>query len=89
MINIDITDEDFGTIVNCAVRYALGRRTYIVSTVSDFITPLFPYLSSKTLWNIQKDIKGAYSLGDDDIDKPVWIRMLYNVQAELDKRENI
>lgn len=86
---IDVGDEDFGMIINCAVRYALGRRTYVVAAVADYITPLFPYLSSRALWNIQKDIKGAYSLGDDNIDRPVWIGMLYNVQAELNKRENI
>lgn len=33
MAMIDPHDDDFGVICNCAVRYAVGRRTYMPSLV--------------------------------------------------------
>ena len=44
---IDLQDDFFGTILNCAVRYAIGRQTYMPGLVIDFITPLLPHLSEK------------------------------------------
>lgn len=40
MPKIDPSDHDFGLILNCAVRYAIGRQTYMPSAVIAFITPL-------------------------------------------------
>ena len=34
---INDEDNDFGNIMIMALRYALGRRTYVTSEVSDFI----------------------------------------------------
>lgn len=39
MAMIDPYNDDFGAICNCAVRYAVGRRTYMPDLVIDFITP--------------------------------------------------
>lgn len=36
MAMIDPHDDDFGAICNCAVRYAVGRRTYMPDLVLDF-----------------------------------------------------
>ena len=47
---IDLSDDNFGAVLNCAVRYAIGRRTYMPGLVIDYITPLLPYLNNKTLW---------------------------------------
>lgn len=47
---IDLSNDDFGAVLNCAVRYTLGRRTYMPGLVIDYIRPLLPFLSSKTLW---------------------------------------
>ena len=30
-------DRDFGTVCGCAVRYSLGRQTYMPSLVQQFI----------------------------------------------------
>lgn len=83
---IDATDEDFGAILTCAVRYALGRRTYIVSLVVDFIKPLLPELSKKTLTVMERDIETAGNYGDESVDKPVWMDLLTRVKSELKKR---
>ena len=57
MAMIDPYDDDFGAICNCAVRYALGRRTYMPGLVMDFIKPHLSELSDKTLWCFQRDLQ--------------------------------
>lgn len=37
---LDPSDDRFGTILNCAVRYACGRHTDMPSLVIGYITPL-------------------------------------------------
>lgn len=85
----DVSDDFFGTILNCAVRYAIGRQSYMPSLVVDFITPLLPRLSSKTLWCFDQDIteqkyNGGY--GDPMCDEPLWMRFHEAVRAERTKR---
>ena len=66
-------NKNFETILLCAVRYAIGRQTYMPSMVIDYITPLLPYLSDNILrltanQIIEHDIyKG--SLGDEMIER--------------------
>ena len=86
---IDLRDDDFGTILNCAVRYAIGRQTYMPRLVIDFITPLIPYLTGRTLWCFDQDVTNARyegGYGDQNIDEPGWLRFLENVRAERVKR---
>lgn len=86
---IDLTDDDFGTVLNCAVRYACGRQTYMPRLVIDFIKPLIPYLSNKTLWCFDQDITEAKywgGYGDPDIDEPEWLQFHELVRKERTKR---
>lgn len=80
-------DDDFGLILNCAVRYSLGRQTYVPSSVCSFITPLISKLSDKTLWCMEKDIASAYSYGDEKIDKPVWMKFWSDIKDEINRRQ--
>ena len=76
-------------MLNCAVRYALGRETYMPSLVIGFITPLLPELSDKALWCFDQDITEAEyygGYGHPDIDKPGWMRFHAAVRAERTKR---
>lgn len=82
-------DEDFETILICAERYALGRRSYMPSLVIGYITPLLPRLSKKTLAVLAKDISGASYWGDETIDKPCWMKFLADVWAVLTERRII
>jgi len=87
--SIDVSDDFFGTILNCAVRYAIGRQSYMPRLVVDFITPLIPRLSGKTLWCFDKDItdqKYCGGYGDPKIDEPLWMRFHEAVRAERTKR---
>lgn len=85
---VDPKSDDFGTILNCAVRYAVGRRTYMPSIVIGYITPLLPQLSSKTLWCFDQDVTDAKYTGGygDPCDEKDWLRFLEAVRTERTKR---
>lgn len=79
-------DNTFGEIMNWAVRYALGRRTYAVGDTVHYVLPLVPKLSDLTLWVIERDIlerdKIEGGLGDA-CDERQWRRLLEKVSEEL------
>ena len=83
-------NKNFETILLCAVRYAIGRRTYIPSLVIDYITPLLPYLSEDVLKLIVNEIIERYTyegaLGDEKIDKPYWEQFLQRIRLEIGDR---
>ena len=85
-------DKNFETILLCAVRYAIGRKTYMPSLVIDYITPLLSHLSYNTLGLIANDITeyGKYygGLGDDKIDRPYWLNFKRKILAEMERRGN-
>lgn len=86
---IDLHDDDFGMMLNCAVRYACGRQTYMPFAVTQFIAPLLPFLSSKTLWCFDQDIAEARRFekcGDPNIDLKTWIAFHEAVKKERLKR---
>lgn len=82
-------DKNFETILLCAVRYAIGRETYMPSLVIDYITPLLPYLSDNCLKLIADEIiDHGYDggLGDDMIDRPYWLNFKRKILAEMERR---
>ena len=81
------SDQDFGCVLICAVRYAIGRQTYMPGLVIDFITPLLPLLPDRTLFVMERDVAGAPSYGHERIDKPLWIKFLMDVRCEIDRRK--
>lgn len=83
---IELSDEDFGAVLNCAIRYCIGRETYMPRLVIEFIRPLLPYVSNRTLSCFERDIIEADCYGDPVIDKPLWIRFLGEIQSEIKKR---
>ena len=80
-------DDMFGEMMNWAVRYALGRRTYAASDTVLYLIPLVPKLSDKTLWCIQQDILCATNYGDP-FDEIQWMRLLDKVEAEIKRRDD-
>ena len=82
-------NKTFESILLCAVRYAIGRRTYMPSLVIDYITPLLPYLSDNCLKLIADEIiDHSYDggLGDDMIDRPYWIEFKRRSLLEMERR---
>ena len=84
--SINLSDKDFGAVLNCALRYCIGRETYMPSLVIEFIRPLLSYVSNRTLACFERDIRDADCYGDPVIDKPLWIKFLGEIQSEIKKR---
>lgn len=90
MAMIDPHDDDFGAICNCAVRYAVGRRTYMPGLVIDFITSHLSELTDKTLWYFQQDLYQRLDEGfnfGDEFDFQNWMSFLEDVDKEIKKRK--
>ena len=88
---IDLQDETFGAVLNWAVRYCLGRMTYAPSMTIEFITPLLPHLSNRTIKVFDQDIEDQkrYGLGFGmDFDEEEWMRFWEAVKAERERRKN-
>ena len=89
-ISIDIKDEDFGAVLICAVRYCLGRQTYMPGLIIGYVTPLLPHISDNTLRCMETDLSkpdlyGGF--GHEKIDEPIWIKFRCNVQEEIQRRK--
>ena len=83
-------DDDFGgAVLNCAVRYALGRRSYMPGLVMDVIRPMLKNCSDKTLWCFDRDITewlegGEHGLADYGEE---WTKLREDVRAAKDNRK--
>lgn len=88
----DYADDDFGAVINCAVRYACGRRTYMPHIVAGYILPIVSKLNSRTLAVLDKDLDDIHKLsgfGDPTIDEPIWVKLHEEVKAELGRRNGV
>lgn len=74
---------DFEHILISALRYALGRRTYIVSITTQYIEREIPTLSEQCKAIMIEDIEHPF-MGDygDDFDKKGWMRLLRKLKGE-------
>lgn len=86
----NITQEDFGTLCICAIRYCHGRQTYMPDLVRGIIVPRLSELSDNDLQVMINDCdyQERFKLyGDERIDKPGWIRWKELMLAEKQRRE--
>lgn len=74
------TDEQ---ILICAVRYALGRRSYIVNVVTQYVTFKRKTLSKECIniiiRDIEEELKRYHDAGQilgDDCDERDWVELL-------------
>ena len=63
-MTIDISQEDFGTLCVCALRYCHGRRTYMPSLVQQIVMAHFKDLSDRDLKVIADDESFQSANGD-------------------------
>lgn len=80
-INFNGNNKDISMILLTAERYALGRRTYIVGWTCEVIRNNLHLLSQKDRQVMIKDIKVAYSYGDE-CDKKEWENLLKILESE-------
>lgn len=78
-------DDLFGEMMNWAVRYALGRRTYAVSDTCGYISPIISKLDDRTICCMQRDIKDQKDYGDA-CDCAAWMRLKEKLDLEIKSR---
>lgn len=88
MSDVILSQEDFGILVTCATRYAIGRQSYMPYLVTNIVRPLLDKLDDKTLGCLIRDIEGAPSLGDELIDEPMWQFLLEQAKREWERRKS-
>lgn len=78
-----MTTDTFGAVLNCAVRYCIGRETYMPGLVTDWIMANCQgKLNDKTLCVMARDIDTARTLGMD-CDVKTWMRFRDWIQKEI------
>ena len=87
MIDETIFDDDFGCIINSAVRYSLGRYTYMPSTVAEFVLKYLNYLDNKTISVMIYDIDEALKNEDLPLRK-IWVELKSKLEIEMHARNN-
>ena len=79
-------DDDFGCIINSAVRYALGRSSYMPSTTVKFVLKYLMVLDVRTITVMIEDIDR--SLVDEQLPyKDTWISLKYALEDRLEKMQ--
>ena len=81
IMNIEINgkQEDISAMLVSAERYALGRRTYIVSWTCDFIGDNLHLLTEKDKDVMIRDIEEAKDYGDE-WDADCWMKLLKKIK---------
>ena len=80
-------DTDFSTIVGCALRYALGRYTYMPSTVKGFIERHIEAITENDLNVMINDIEDKMKYNKELPYKELWLELRDDLVVELKKRE--
>ena len=86
---IDMTQEDFGTLCVCAIRYCHGRQTYMPDLVRNIVKSHIGMISDKDLRIMLMDCEFQKDLnlyGDEKIDKPGWIEWENFIKEQIEKR---
>jgi len=91
MGEIKVSNKDFETLIICAFRYALGRRTYVVEEVCDLILYCKEDLSKWMLVKIQAEIAFAIDRGEAGMrmDEKAWVMLSRDIGSYLDSREEL
>lgn len=96
MKDFKLDTDDLNDLIICAFRYALGRRTYIVHTISEIIKANFSALDSRTIDVMLQDIErqheyekvGIEKAFGDDCDRERWMEVEVLLNAEKLDRLN-
>lgn len=82
-----VVDELFCEMMNYAVRYSCGRRTYAALSTANYVHNLADKLNTQTLLVILRDIEEQekISLGDE-IDERGWIKLKNKIKKILEER---
>lgn len=80
-------DDDFGCIINSALRYAISRHTYMPGVVIDFVRKYINIIDAKTISVAIKDIERA--IVEDGVDDVcAWQQLNADLKARLEQLES-
>ena len=85
-IYIDFKDCNQDILLFCAFRYALGRQTYVVSTVADIIKANWDHMPQSRRNMFRKEIEEAIEkgyAGSVNIDVPEWLSVIHMIDTEV------
>lgn len=81
-----LVSERFGCIVNSAVRYSLGRDTYMPSIAVHFILEHMNLFDLRTVTVMYRDIQKA--LEDENLPhRETWVSLIYALETHLKRKE--
>lgn len=85
-------DDRGGAVLNCAVRYALGRSSYMPGLVMSVIRPMLKDCNTKTIAVFVQDVsewleRTQPETGFFDNYYDEWQKFMADCKAELDRRE--
>ena len=86
-----ISKEDFATLCICAIRYCQGRRTYMPSLVQGIVRSHFGDIPDNYFDIMLRDCDFQRTMdlyGDEQIDKPSWLRWEQDLKDEIERRKN-
>ena len=89
--DIKLSQEDFGLLSICAIRYCHGRMTYMPDLVRGVIKPYLKDISDKDLSIMIEDCdfqKRMNLYGDECIDKPGWLQWEELLKEEKERRRD-
>jgi hypothetical protein len=83
MLNLDISDDDLFMLLCSAVRYALGRRTYVVEWTTSLVRRLWPRLKKEQRNTLLRDVREAVERAEAmnttvgmPMDHETWTRLI-------------
>ncbi len=80
-------DAEFGLIVTSAIRYAIGRMTYMPSAVCEFTLRYLPMLDNKTIFVMIRDITEVLERNKGKItDAELWLNLRAKAEEEKERR---
>lgn len=82
-----INNEDFGILAVCAIRYCQGRETYMPELIREIIRSHINEVTDKDLQVMINDCECQYAFGDENIDKPGWLKWKEFLINEQKKRK--
>lgn len=81
-----LASEGFGCIVNSAVRYSLGRDTYMPGIAVQFILEHMNLLDIRTVTVMYRDIQKA--LEDENLPhRETWVSLMYALETRLKRKD--
>ena len=88
-----VVSQDFELMMISALRYAIGRYTYMPSVTIDYIRYLIPQLSAKTLFIMQRDINEEveryYRMERELFLVDEWQKLAKEMRIEYEKKKEM